>query len=281
MKTRLISFLTGTLIIGATLMPCKGFSQDDRAFTDRYLSSLPKVNTAAIERKYRMTTIHINRDLHGAFQSKSRVTGDYTRGFADGHMTWNNVYIAHSGSLNDPFPAGTKQEYIENFNYLPSDNMLSAEAFSDFPANPDNVLARNLIWDMMTFETYAWMFWDSLELNLPYVIRQTDGEFSMAEIGTYNHNVITICWKGITAIDGELCAVIDFTAIDNLIELSMDVIKAKGTEQYWGTAWVSLKTRNIEKGVMYGGVMLDSEIQGLPENYLVKTVRELWVEPLN
>jgi hypothetical protein len=103
----------------------------------------------------------------------------------------------------------------------------------------------------------------------------------MAEIGTYNHNVISICWKGITAIEGKLCAVIDFTAIDNLIELNMEMIKAKGTEQYWGTTWVSLKTRNIEKAVMYGGVMLDSEIQGLPENYLVKTVRELWVEPLN
>ena len=60
----------------------------------------------------------------------------------------------------------------------------------------------------------------------------------------------------------------------------MDFIKAKGTEQYWGTIWVSIKTRNIEKALMYGGVMLDNEIRGLPQNYLVKTVRELSVEPI-
>ncbi|HAX93899.1 MAG TPA: hypothetical protein DCY25_08170 [Bacteroidales bacterium] len=281
MKTRFFSLLAGTLIIGGALMPCKGFSQDGKAFTDRYLSSLPKVNTASIQRKYRMTTVHINRDLHGAFQSKSRVTGDYTRGFADGHMTWDNVFIAHSNSLNDPFPAGTKQEYIENFSYLPTDNMLSAEAFKNFPASPDNVLARNLVWDMMTFETYAWMFWDSLEINVPHVIRQTDGKFSMAEIGTYDHNVISVCWKGITAVDGELCAVIDFTAIDNLLEITMDMMSSRGTEQYWGTTWVSLTTRNIEKAVMYGGVMQEIDLRGMPQKILVKTVRELWVEPLN
>lgn len=281
MKTRLFSFLAGALIIGGALMPYNGFSQDDKAFISGYLTSLPKVNTADVQRKYRMTTVHINRDLRGAFQSKSRVTGDYTRGFADGHMTWNNVFIAHSGSLNDPFPAGTKQEYIENFSYLPTDNMLSAEVFKNFPANPDNVLARNLIWDMMTFETYAWMYWDSLELNVPHVIRQTDGEFSMAEIGTYNHNVISIFWKGITAIDGELCAVIDFTAIDNLLEIEMDMMSSTGTEQYWGTTWVSLKTRNIEKAVMYGGVMQEIDLRGMPQKLLIKTVRELWLEPIN
>jgi len=31
---------------------------------------------------------------------------------------------------------------------------------------------------------------------------------------------------------------------------------------------------------MYGGVMLDCEIRGLPQNYLAKTVRELYVEPI-
>jgi hypothetical protein len=49
-------------------------------------------------RKYRMTTIHINRDLYGYFMNKTRVTGEYTRGFSDGHMTWNNAVISHSTS---------------------------------------------------------------------------------------------------------------------------------------------------------------------------------------
>ncbi|MDX9725122.1 MAG: hypothetical protein RBT38_01955 [Bacteroidales bacterium] len=280
MKKKMLNLISAAVLISGSIIPVNVYSQVEEAFAEKYFASLPAIKTENFQRSYRMTTIHINRDLHGAFQSKTRVTGDYTRGFSDGHMTWNNVFIAHTDSLEKHFSEGTRQEYIENFSYKPSDNMLSAEAFINFPAHPDNVLARNLIWDMMTFETFAWMFWDSLDLNIPYVIRDTGGEFAMAEIGTYKHNVMIICWKGITTIDGQLCAVIDFNAIDNLISLEMDFIKAKGTEQYWGTIWVSIKTRNIEKALMYGGVMLDNEIRGLPQNYLVKTVRELSVEPI-
>jgi len=280
MRKKMQNLITAAVLLTVSVIPLNLFSQVEESFAKKYFNSLPAIKTDNFQRKYRMTTIHINRDLHGAFQNKTRVTGDYTRGFADGHMTWNNVFIAHSDSLEKPFSEGTRQDYIETSATSLPDNMLSAETFKSFPAHPDNIFARNLIWDMMTFETFAWMYWDSLELNVPYVIRDTGGEFEMAEIGTYNHNVISICWKGITAIDGELCAVIDFTAIDNLITLEMDFMKSKGTEQYWGTTWVSLKTRNIEKAVMYGGVMLDCEIRGLPQNYLAKTVRELYVEPI-
>lgn len=280
MKKHNFTLPTAIIVFLSILAPCKGYGQDDKAVINKFLTSLPEIRTENILRKYRMTTFHINRDLYGNFMSKTRITGEYTRGFSDGHMTWNNAVISHSASYEGDFPAGTRQEYIENFSYGPSDDMLSAEAFKDFPANPDNVLARNLIWDVMTFETYAWMFWDSLELNTPYVVKQSDGEFSMAEIGTYNHNVISICWKGITSIEGELCAIIDFAAIDNLLDISMEMMKSKGTEQYWGTTWVSLKTRNIEKGLMYGGVMQEIEISGMPQKMLVKTVRELWLEPI-
>ena len=121
---------------------------------------------------------------------------------------------------------------------------------------------------------------DSLKLNESYVIAQINGEFDMAEIGTYNHKKIIICWRGISEINGEMCAVIDFNAIDNMIELAMEQINSKGTEQYWGTTWISLKTKNIEKALMYGGVMLETEVKGMPEKFLIKTIRELWVEKI-
>jgi len=280
MKKHIFTLITATLVILGLFLPLKSYGQDEKKFVNTYLTSLPKIKTENVLRKYRMTTIHINRDLLGNFTNKTRITGEYTRGFSDGHMTWNNAVISHSDSYDGEFPAGIRQEYMENFSYGPTDDMLSAGAFKSFPATPDNVLARNLVWDMITFETYAWMFWDSLELNVPYVVRQINGEFNMAEIGTYNHNVITICWKGITTIEGELCAVIDFNAIDNLLNLSMEMFKSKGTEQYWGTTWVSLKTRNIEKALMYGGVMQEIEISGMPQKMLINTVRELWLEPV-
>jgi hypothetical protein len=102
----------------------------------------------------------------------------------------------------------------------------------------------------------------------------------MADIGNYSHNKIILCWKGITEINGRLCAIIDFNAIDNKLELTMDMIKSKGTEQYWGSVLVSLKTKNLEQAVMYSGTMQEIEISGMKNKLLVKTIRELEISKI-
>jgi hypothetical protein len=52
-------------------------------------------------------------------------------------------------------------------------------------------------------------------------------------------------------MNDELCAVIEYRAIDNMIKLEMDQMKTNGTEQYRGTTWISLSTRQIEYAEMY------------------------------
>jgi hypothetical protein len=280
MKGRILTFLAGALVITGILCPESGFGQNQKEIIKRFPACLPSGKPENILRKYRMTAVYINRDLYGNFMNKSSVTGDFTRGYEDGHMQWNNVYISHSGNLAAPFPEGTNQKYMEDFRYNSSDNMLDENAFRNFPSTPDNVLARNLVWDMMTFEKFGWDYCDSLKLNVPFEIVKINGEFDMAEIGKYDHNKIILCWKGFSVIDNELCAVIDFNAIDNIVELDMDMIKSKGTEQYWGTVWLSMKTKNIEKAYMYSGTMQEMELAGMQNKLLAKTIRELWVEPI-
>jgi hypothetical protein len=225
-----------------------------------------------------MTGVYTNRDLYGNFTSKTKVTGDYTRGFPGDSVTWNNIYISGSNNFSEPFPAGKNQEYMENIKYVPSPKMVEEkEAFKNFPSSPENIYARNLIWDMMSFEIFAWTYYDSLKLNDPYIIPDINGQFNMADIGKYSHDKIMLCWKGISEINDELCAVVDFTAIDNKVELSMDQIKTKGTEQYWGTILVSLKTKNIEHAEMYSGTIQEIEVKGMKDKFLVKTIRELEV----
>ena len=158
--------------------------------------------------------------------------------------------------------------------------MLKEEAFKNFPVTPENVFARNLIWDMYSFEIFSWPYFGSLKLNVNFVIPDINGKFDMAGIGNYSHNKIMLCWKGISVINNELCAVIDFNAIDNKIELNMDQIKTKGTEQYWGTILLSLKTKNIEHAVMYSGTMQEIEVKGMKDKFLVKTIRELEVDKI-
>jgi hypothetical protein len=54
-------------------------------------------------------------------------------------------------------------------------------------------------------------------------------------------------------------------------------MKTRGTEQYWGTVWVSLNTGLIGRAVMYSGTIQEIEVAGMDSKFQVKTIRELWV----
>jgi hypothetical protein len=280
MKNKLHSVLSGVLLCLLIIVPSVSKSQSEKAVIKKYLRELTTVPVSNILQKYRMTAVYINRDLYGNFTGKTKVVGDYTRGLENGFVSWSNVYIASSDKYSEPFPEGTKQEYMENIEYIPSPEMLDAQAFKDFPAGPENVFNRNLIWDMMAIEEFAWNHTDSLDLNKTYRIPVLKGEFSMADIGTYSHAEVQLCWTGISAINDELCAVIEYRAIDNKIEISMESMKTRGTEQYWGTVWVSLKTGLIGRAVMYSGTIQEIDVAGMDNKFLVKTIRELWVEKI-
>jgi hypothetical protein len=276
MKKLFISLFAAVLIIVFSVTVT---GQSQKSVVNKYMKELPHGRPDFNDgpQKYRMTAVYTNRDLYGNFTGKTKVTGDYTCGLENGMASWNNVSIANSGSFSESFPEGVKQEYMEYFKYVPSSEMLNAEAFKTFPANPQNVFARNLIWDMYSIEIFAWNYLDSLKLNHPYILPDISGQFDMAEIGKYNHNKILVDWKGITEANGKLCAIIDFTADDNLLEIEMPMIKTKGTEQYWGTVLVSLTSRDIEYAVMYGGTIQEIEVSGMNNKFLVKTIRELEV----
>jgi hypothetical protein len=287
MKTNLITGLRGAILAIILIAPVFSYGQknsknSDAVFIDKYLKVLPRISQKNSNDllRYRMTAIYTNRDIYGNFMDKQKVSGEYTRGLENGFVSWNNIYVSGSNNFSEPFPAGKKQEYMENLKYVPSPKMLDASAFVDFPAGTESVFAKNLVWDMMAIEGFAWDYTDSLKLNTIYRIPEIKGEFNMADIGTYSHTEIQICWTGISSIHNEICAVIDYRALDNKIEMKMEGFKTKGTEQYWGTTWLSLKTGMIESAVMYGGTIQEIEVSGMTDKFLIKTVRELWVDKI-
>jgi hypothetical protein len=280
MKKNWISGFAGLLMTMLIILPSVANGQTEKAVIKKYLKELPGAPVNSSFQKYRMTAIYTNRDLYGNFTGKTKVTGDYTLGLENGLVAWNNVFISASNKFSEPFPTGTKQDYMENMKYVPSPKMLEKESLNNFPSSTESVFARNLIWDMMAIEGFAWDYNDSLSLNRIYRIPEIKGEFSMADIGTYSHNDVQVCWTGISAFDDELCSVIEYRAIDNLLEINMDQVKTKGTEQYWGTIWLSLETGMIEYADMYSGSMQEISVPGLENKFLVKTIRELWVEKI-
>ncbi|MDP4226865.1 MAG: hypothetical protein Q8910_10850 [Bacteroidota bacterium] len=280
MKKKMNSVLASLLVCLVMIMPSITNGQGEKSVIKKYLQKIPAVRVRNTLQKYRMTAVYTNRDLYGNFLGKYKVSGDYTRGLENGFVKWNNIYISGSSSFSGPFPAGTKQDYMENMEYVPSQKMLGPQAFKNFPSTEESVLSRNLIWDMMGIEEFAWNYTDSLDLNKPFQIPDLKGEFNMADIGTYNHANIQLCWTGISAINNEICAVIEFRATDNKLELSMPALKTKGTEQYWGTVWISLKTHTIESAMLYSGTIQEIEVQSPKNKFIIKTIRDIKLEKI-
>ena len=280
MKNNYVLALAGIIMITGFISPATAFGQSQEAVVNKYMQKLTsgKPVCNGVTQKYRMTAIYTNRDFYGNFTGKIKVTGDYTWGLENGSVSWDNVYISNSNDFTGEFPKGEKQDYMENFRYIPSSEMLSEDAFKEFPSGAMSVFAKNLVWDMGAVEGFAWDYSDSLQLNSKYIISNISGEFEMADIGTYDHVNIQLCWTGISYLNNELCAVIEYRAIDNKLELTLEQMKSQGTEQYWGTTWISLNTRQIEYAEMYGGTIQEIEIKGLSDKIFVKTIRELWVE---
>lgn len=247
---------------------------------NQYLKGLPKdlkLDNKTPQR-YLMTADYYNRDIYGDFQSKTRAVGEYTRGLKNGLVKWNNVYISNSSILEEAFPKGEKQEYMENMKYMPSGKMLEKSFFEKFPAGPNSMFAKNLIWDMMCIEEIAWKYFNSLKLNQDYVADDLNQEINLAGSGSYYTKNAKICWIGITKMNNEICAIIDYRVFDNKLELDIPGFKSKGSESYWGKTWVSLKDKQIEYAVMYSSTIQELEIAGVPQKIIVNTTREIKVE---
>lgn len=280
MKTKIILVITLVILILGFVSPARVSGQKQKIVLNKYLQGIPAgsaANDGNLQR-YRMTAIYTNRDLYGNFNGKQKISGEYTRGYKDGSVVWNNVLLAGSNDFSGLFPEGTKQEFIESFRYVPSYKMLSPDAFKDFPAGAEAVFSKNLIWDMEMIEDFAWRYSDSLRLNQEYLVPNHTGEFNMADVGTYEHASIFLRWTGISLMNNEICAVLGYRAVDNKIGIKMDQITTKGTEQYWGTTWISYKTHQIEYAEVYGGTIQEIQVKGIKDKFLVKTIRELWVE---
>ena len=250
---------------------------------ENYLKELPhhlKLNYHGNYQKYKMTAVYINKDLSGNFMNKTGVTGEYTCGLEGGRVKWNNVYLANSDSLKKAFPKGFRQDYIEGMEYIPTSKMMETTSFEKFPTTPDGVFTKNLIWDMMALEMGAWNYFDTLQLNQTFTVPGAQGKFAMADIGDYEHSSIQICWTGLSMANGKICAIIEFKALNNKIDLNMPGIKSKGSEIYWGNILVSLEDKQIEHAVMYSNTLQDLKIAVLPQNLIINTMREVNVEKI-
>ena len=202
---------------------------------------------------YRVTTIWHNRDALGAATGKYVISGVYTRGLEGGVVRWNDVYIA---VFRDPegIDADTLfQETMENLSYKSPEDIANPMLFAKLPADETRHLLGTLIWDAIGIETFAWAWYDRLELNVVY--RPADFEdftVKMADWGTLKMRDLRLRWSGESMMNGKKCAVINYESFSNPVRS----VGMNGRSLYWGTILVSLEDKQIEHGTLNEDVII-------------------------
>ena len=225
--------------------------------------------------RFAVTTTHYNGDIFGHFLMKQQVCGEYTRGLEGGKVKWNNVTFAQSISPDRAaeFPEGTPIEYMEDFTYSPGEDMIKAEKFKDFGAYSD--YTKNLVWDMLAIEGFAWSSFEKLELNTPYSADYFNGKIDLAGQGYFENKDIQLTWTGISKRNDETCAVIEYRTMNNPLEVKSQAIEMKGRSHYWGTIWVSLEDKQIEHAVLFEDVVMELLFPGATQKQLMNATREI------
>lgn len=242
----------------------------------KIFKALPQdVEISNEEQTYLIVTDYYNGDIFGNVYERMRIQGEYTNGLKNGQVKWNNVTMVTTNQPEAELPDGSPVIYMEDFTYKPSEEMLNPEAF---PGSEEfAIFAKNMVWDMMGLEGFAWDFWDLLKINQPYSASEYNGKVDLAGQGFFENKNIILTWTGVTERDGELCATIEFRTLNNPLELSEGNMKLKGRSHYWGNIWVSMEDRQLEGAELFEDVAMEMNQPGQPTNQIVGVVREIQV----
>ncbi len=281
MKTT--NFKTLILVASIVFSVISTDGQHLTGITKNVFNQIPaNLKLPATPQRYLITTDYFNHTLQGAFIDKIRVSGTFTTNLPQNKEVWNKVSVTKSNQLNGSFDAGEPQNYMENFTFEPSEKILQPGFFKDFPF--EAVQVKNLVWDMARIEAFAWGHLDSLKLNKLYEVKKMNGTVPLAGLGTFTNNSIQLIWKGVSLLNNELCALIDFRAMDNPLECNIKMgekdFSLKGTSHYWGTDYLSLSEKRFEYVELLENVMMEMKWSDQPTSQYVYTTRFMKVKKI-
>jgi len=230
-------------------------------------------------RIYRFVVDYNTANTRGEMVFRQRVTGLYTRGLSDGAVMWKNVTMADAVGATASFGVPQKSDFMEDFRYHNDlASTMGPEFFKGFP--PTAVMQRNLVWDTGMIEMFGQNYFDQLRLNEPHQILSNQ-DVKIPDVGTFrNHNVV-LEWIGRSQRNGQECALIDYQAFFNPVQIATGGMTLVGRSDYWGEIWVSLETKQIEYSTLNESVVGEMKLAGQDTPQVVNIFRSGVLEPLD
>jgi hypothetical protein len=270
--------LWATLIANLTLCSLAAGAQPASAAAPGW--SLPRGTTVRQTgaRTYRFTIDYVNADGKGETLLRQHLSGDYTRGLPDGKVEWTNVTQADAIGTAASFGAPQRREFMSAFRYTNrlADTM-RPEFFASFP--PMAMAERNLVWDTAMIEFFGQEFFDHLELNVPFHVTEAH-DVNIPSIGTFQNRDIVLEWIGRSRRDGQDCAIINYHAFLNPLQLALEGMKMQGRSEYWGQIWVAVASKQIEYATLYETVVGELQLAGQSQPQVVNVFRSGVLEPV-
>jgi hypothetical protein len=232
-------------------------------------------------RTYRFSVEYSTSDTKGQITRRQRLTGDYTRGLPGGDVIWKNVSETDANGSAADFGPAEKRDFMEGFRYqggVPGFlKTMAPDFFKGFP--PTAVFERNLVWDTGMIELFGQNYFDDLKLNQPLhdVSSQT---IKMPDVGTFQNRDIQLLWTGGSQRNGRDCAVIEYSAYFNPLEIANGGINLRGRSHYWGLIWVALTTKQIEYATLHEDVMGELKLPGQDATQVIDVFRSAVFEPV-
>jgi hypothetical protein len=274
----------GTLFIVLSAIFCtalglSGYSQTQPLSEPAW--SLPHVFEVkdSAPRTYRFAVDYDSANSRGDIFQRQRLIGEYTRGLPAGDVMWKNVTLATADGATAPFGNAQKRDFMEGFRYRNDlGSTFGPDFFKGFP--PAAIIERNLVWDTGMIEMFGQNYFDQLRLNEPYHAI-SNGDTAIPAVGSFHNRDVVLEWVGRSRRNGQDCAVIDYQAFFNPLEVATGGMTLKGRSDYWGEIWVSLATRQIEYATLYENVTGEMKLPGQDAPQVLNIFRSGTFEPVS
>jgi hypothetical protein len=251
----------GVTALAAVLAP-PADAQSAAKTVEECLAALPTefaVNDS-LPQQYDVTTIIYNRNIDGSPKNKIRMTAECTRWIEDDllHCKWKNVRISGTAETSGPFEDVEPLDYMEDFSYTLSMEVMGEEMYGFISDENIKHLVKMLVWDQLTFEPHFWDHLDKFKLNEQYIVSMfEDFDVQMGDWGTIRMKNLRMAWVGVSEVGGEPCAVLEYESFANPVVSETLVMNINGRSLYWGTIWVSLEDKQVEKATLNEDVMME------------------------
>jgi hypothetical protein len=222
---------------------------------------------------YRFTCDYHYMDTKGNAGRRERVSALYQRDLPEDRVRWTDVAVAEASG------PPRKRDFMEGFGYSRASlgDMLKPEFFRGFPRAA--MLERNLVWDTHMIEGFGQDHFSDLTLNVPFRVPEP-AALSLAGAGAFKLKDLQLTWTGISQRNGQECAVIDYRAFLNTLDMKLPGMSLIAGSNFWGQVWVSLGTKRIEYGTLYEGLVGEMSLEGHERPHVVNVFRIGVFEPV-